>query len=100
MPPGRDRRVGGGRGASQGRKLRAPVGAYSALRRSAEEVQSPMLVEADTDAPESLGWILGLYDLRPLGLPIRLHSHPRLIINEFMLHQYRAPAPVDVAVRE
>jgi FkbM family methyltransferase len=81
------------------RKVRMPVGPYSTLRRSAQEIQDRMLVEAETDDPEFLGWILGRYDLAALGLPIELHSHPRLIINEFMLEQYRAPAPVDVSVR-
>jgi FkbM family methyltransferase len=58
-----------------------------------------MLVQAETDDPEFLGWILGLYDLKALGLPIKLHSHPRLLINEFMLEQYRAPAPLEISVR-
>lgn len=81
------------------RKVRMPVGPYSTLRRSAEEIQKRMLVQAETDDPAFLGWILGLYDLKSLGLPIKLHSHPRLLINEFMLEQYRAPEPLDISVR-
>src|SRR5260370_16890103 len=34
------------------------------------------------------GFALPLYDLHPLGYPVRLRAHPMTILNTFMLKQY------------
>jgi FkbM family methyltransferase len=81
------------------RKVRMNVGSYAEIEGMARQIREHMLVQANTADPNFLNWRLDEYDLAHLRLPIRLHSHPRLLINEFMLDQYRAPAPADVAVR-
>ncbi len=80
-------------------KVRMAVGPFARLEAMVEQIREHMLIQPNTIDPHFLDWMLDEYDLRYLGLPIRLHSHRRLLINTFMLEQYRTTTPVEVAVR-
>ncbi len=79
-------------------KVRLNVGPFARVQEMARALRDH-IVQAHTADPGFLNWLLDEYDLRHLGFPIQLHSHPRLLINEFVLEQYRAPQPAEVAVR-
>ncbi len=49
---------------------------------------------ADTEAAisaEFSGWSLPLFDLSPLGIPVKLYSRPPSIVAQFLLEQYADP---------
>ena len=79
-------------------KIRMNVGPFARIQELAAELREH-IVQAHTADPGFLNWLLDEYDLSHLGFPIQLHSHPRLLINEFVLEQYRGPGPAEVAVR-
>lgn len=81
------------------RKIRTNVGPFARVQHVADEMREHLLVQEHTVDPGFLNWMLDEYDLTSIGFPMRLHSHPRLLINEFVLEQYRAPEPADVGVR-
>jgi FkbM family methyltransferase len=62
--------------------------AYEELRRVAE---GELCVERQTQPLNFDGWMANRYDLRPLGIELRLDAHPLGLVEEFLLHQYRHP---------
>lgn len=80
-------------------KVVLPLGPAARIRELADVARERLLVEAGTYDIDFLGWQADLYDLAPLGLPIRLHAHIALILHTFLLDQYRYDGAREVWVR-
>ena len=70
-------------------KVVLPLGPASTVREMAALVRERLIVQERTFDIDFMDWTADLYDLEPLGLPIRLHAHINLILHTFMLEQYR-----------
>jgi FkbM family methyltransferase len=62
--------------------------AYEELQRVAE---GELRIERKSKPLNFDGWMANRYDLRPLGIDLRLDTHPLGVVEEFLLHQYRHP---------
>jgi FkbM family methyltransferase len=70
-------------------KVVLPLGPAAQVRELAETAREKLTLKTGTFDIDFLGWQADLFDLGPIGLPIRLHAHIYLILHTFLLDQYR-----------
>jgi FkbM family methyltransferase len=70
-------------------KVVLPLGPAAQVRQMSELARERLTLETGTFDIDFLGWQADLFDLAPIGLPIRLHAHIYLILHTFLLDQYR-----------